>query len=371
MMEYRELPHGDEKIGIIGLGAAQLGATEHDEAVATYVDAIRAGINFIDLAAGHAPLFSALADAMHEVGPSTRNQLYFQMHFGANYVSPQAEYGWTTNLDAMKRSIDWELSVLGTDYIDFGFIHCIDEASDLKRYVDSGALDHVRSLHEQGIIHHIALSTHNPELANRVLDLGIIDLMMFSINPVYDYGKGTYGLGTSAERQALYQRCVDEGVGISVMKAFAGGQLLDASRSPFHKALTRYQCLQYALDTPGVLCVVPGVRDRKDLRDLLGFFDASDEERDYSILSNLAPENAVGSCVYCNHCAPCPKGINVGLVNKYYDLTLAGDVLTKDHYAKLEHKASDCVSCGHCNSRCPFGVDQVSRMHEIASYFGA
>ena len=26
--------------------------------------------------------------------------------------------------------------------------------------------------------------------------------------------------------------------------------------------------------------------------------------------------------------------------------------------------------CGHCNSRCPFRVDQMSRMEEIAAYFG-
>ena len=107
------------------------------------------------MAAGHAPLFSAFAEAMREVGPTAREQLYFQMHFGANYVSPQAEYGWTTNLDAMKHSIDWELSVLGTDYIDFGFIHCIDEASDLNQYIASGALDYVRALHERGVIHHL------------------------------------------------------------------------------------------------------------------------------------------------------------------------------------------------------------------------
>lgn len=32
-MEYRELPHGGEKIGVIGLGAAQLGAAPHNDAI--------------------------------------------------------------------------------------------------------------------------------------------------------------------------------------------------------------------------------------------------------------------------------------------------------------------------------------------------
>nr|WP_275100669.1 4Fe-4S dicluster domain-containing protein [Olsenella profusa] len=154
------------------------------------------------------------------------------------------------------------------------------------------------------------------------------------------------------------------------MKAFAGGQLLDAAQSPFGWALTRYQCLQYALDTPGVVCVVPGVRDRADLHELLGFFDATDAERDYSVLSSLAPEKVAGRCVYCNHCAPCPVGINVGLVNKYYDLARAGDVLAADHYAKLDLHASDCVGCGHCDVRCPFGVVQSARMSEIVGHFG-
>lgn len=76
-MEYRELPHGGEKIGVPGLGAAQLGATPHDEAVATYVEAVRAGVSLMDLAAGHAPLFSALADALRELGPHAREGLYF------------------------------------------------------------------------------------------------------------------------------------------------------------------------------------------------------------------------------------------------------------------------------------------------------
>lgn len=29
--------------------------------------------------------------------------------------------------------------------------------------------------------------------------------------------------------------------------------------------------------------------------------------------------------MYCNHCQPCPAGLNVGLINKYYDLAVAGD----------------------------------------------
>lgn len=147
-------------------------------------------------------------------------------------------------------------------------------------------------------------------------------------------------------------------------------QLLDARTSPFGQALTEYQCIQYALDKPGVLTVLPGIRGKKDLDRILGFLTVSEEEKDYSVIGSFAPQDAAGICVYCNHCKPCPAGLEIGLINKYFDLSQAGDLLAHSHYQKLEKKASDCIKCGHCNNRCPFHVDQMERMKTIAGYFG-
>ena len=131
-------------------------------------------------------------------------------------------------------------------------------------------------------------------------------MVMFSINPGYDYHQGDYANGNINERFELYKRCEAEGIGISVMKAFSGGQLLDKRTSPFMKSLTKIQCIQYALDKPGVLTVLPGIRNKKDLNEILEFNKATDEEKDYSIISEFAPLEATGKCVYCNHCKPCP-----------------------------------------------------------------
>ena len=89
-----------------------------------------------------------------------------------------------------------------------------------------------------------------------------------------------------------------------------------------------------------------------------------------AISGELEPAKAAGRCVYCNHCMPCPAGLDIGLINKYYDLARVGDTLAREHYLTLETTASDCVSCGHCDSRCPFSVSQSERMREIAEYFG-
>lgn len=62
------------------------------------------------------------------------------------------------------------------------------------------------------------------------------------------------------------------------MKLFSGGQLLDAFLSPFGKALTKYQCMKYAPDRPGILTVLPGASSVKQVDDFPDFFKASEEE---------------------------------------------------------------------------------------------
>ena len=82
------------------------------------------------------------------------------------------------------------------------------------------------------------------------------------------------------------------------MKPFSGGQLLQDKTSPFGRALTFYQCIQYVLDKQGVLTVLPGIRDRMELQNMLGFLDAAPEERDYSLISTLTPKDMDGRCVF-------------------------------------------------------------------------
>ena len=86
------------------------------------------------------------------------------------------------------------------------------------------------------------------------------------------------------------------------MKPFSGGQLLDAAKSPFGRALTKAQCIQYALDKPGVVTVLPGFGDEREMREALQYFDTPTEERDYACLGEFAPPESAGRCVYCKHC---------------------------------------------------------------------
>lgn len=362
-MEYRINRKTGDKISVLGMGTSYISEASEKDAVEALLFAHENGINYADLATAGAKTFGYYGKAF----AGCRRDMYYQVHFGANYET--GEYGWTTNLDKVKSQVEWMLGELKTDYVDYGFIHCLDSESDWQEYQENGVLDYLLEMKKQGIVRHIGLSTHTPEVANLVLNSGLVEQMMFSINPGYDYRHGEYAKGSTDERVKLYQRCEAEGIGITVMKPFSGGQLLEDKTSPFGKALTKYQCIQYALDKPGVLTVLPGIRNVEDVKKLLGFFESSPEERDYSVLGTFTPKEALGACVYCNHCQPCPAGLNVGLMNKYYDLAVAGDTMAANHYEKLAKHAVDCVKCGHCDSRCPFKVKQSERMQVIAEYF--
>ncbi len=369
MMEYRRLPHDGtgKPIGVLGIGTGGIQKNTDAQIECIVRTAVESGINFFDLCAGASNVYAPFGRAIAGV----RDRVMFQLHFGAVY-NEKGEYGWSRNLDHIRRTFAWELETLGTDYADFGFLHCVDEDRDFDDMVSGGILDYVLEQKRAGSVRHIGFSSHTPSVASRVLDaVPDVDLMMFSVNLAYDLEQGDeLGIGTHAERAELFRKCEAMGVGISVMKPFHGGKLLNAGRSPFGFELTRAQCIRYALDRPGVLTVVPGVRNLDDLQALLRDRDAPEEEQDYSALAKVTPSAAMGSCVYCRHCQPCPAGIDIGLVNKYYDLALEGDRMAASHYGKLSVKAGACIGCGHCDTRCPFHVGQSARMKEIAGYFG-
>ena len=137
-MEYRTLPHGGEKISVIGLGAGSLSGTK-DEMVAVLNAAIENGINYFDLAPSvEAPLF-----AYAEAFAGRRDKILTQMHFGAIYKT--GEYGWTRDLGEIKEQIAWNFRTLKMDYTDFGFIHCVDDAEDLDEVLNGGLWDYMKA----------------------------------------------------------------------------------------------------------------------------------------------------------------------------------------------------------------------------------
>ena len=82
--------------------------SEHSTAVEGVRFAFENGVNYFDLAAGDGKAFPIFRDALEDV----RSQVLYQIHFGADYS--KGTYGWTLDLDQVKRSVDWQLGQLNT-----------------------------------------------------------------------------------------------------------------------------------------------------------------------------------------------------------------------------------------------------------------
>ena len=123
-MEYRINRRTGDRISVLGFGTSYIANAQEKEAVATIQRAYEGGVNYYDLATAQAKTFSYFGKALGSV----RDHVLYQIHFGANYLT--GTYGWTTDAQTIKRSIDWQLKELKTASIDYGFIHCLDEISD-------------------------------------------------------------------------------------------------------------------------------------------------------------------------------------------------------------------------------------------------
>lgn len=380
-MRYRELGKTGLKVSEIGLGAEWL-ERHNEEEVRAVIDCCEsAGINILDCWMAEPNVRTNIGKAI----AGKRERWIIQGHFGSTWQNGQ--YVRTREMSKVKPAFEDLLARLETDYIDLGMIHFVDEEAEFHRIMEGEFLAYVKEQKEKGVICHIGMSTHNPKVGKLAALSGEIEMILFSINPAFDLLPATEDInsyfaedyeaslgGIHPDRKELYQVCEQTGVGITVMKGYAGGRLFDAKTSPFGTALTPVQCIHYALTRPAVASILAGYDTPEHVREAVAYETASEEEKDYASVLAKAPRHAYfGQCTYCGHCAPCPAGIDIAMVNKLSDLAAMQPEVPeslKAHYQALSANAADCISCGGCESRCPFGVPVVEKMKKTREMFG-
>lgn len=380
-MIYRPLGRTGLNVSEIGMGCEGFMETPYEQ-VKEYFDLMEAaGVNCIDLYTANPEMRTNVGRAM--VG--RRDKFVIQAHLCT--IWKDGQYKRTRDPAEVKEGFEDQLRRLQTDHVEIGMVHYVDSMADWQEVCDGPVMQYAKELKAAGTIGTIGLSSHNPEVALAAVKSGLIEVLMFSINPCYDLQPATekvealwaeenYAeplLNMEPSRQELYETCQRLGVGITVMKAFGGGDLLSAELSPAGKELTAYQCIHYALTRPGVSSVVVGARTTQELKESIAYVDASDEEKDYATAFAALPKISwQGHCMYCGHCAPCPVGIDVASVTKFLNLSLAqGEVpeTVREHYAVLPHHADECLQCGACETRCPFNVPIMANMKQAEAVF--
>jgi len=127
MIEYRKLPKGNELFGKLGLGMGGIQNTTPDEIEAVIREAVANEINLFGLCAGGASVYAPFGKAIMNV----HEKVFFQLHFAAVY-NTDGEYGRSRDLETIRRTFGWEMKTPDTDYVDFGFLRCAGEDSDIE-----------------------------------------------------------------------------------------------------------------------------------------------------------------------------------------------------------------------------------------------
>ena len=245
-MNYRKLGRTGMDVSEIGLGSEAFVDREEQTSLEILNAAIQLGVNYFDLYNPEPYVRDAFGKAM----AGQREKFILQGHLCTGWVDGQ--YKRTRDVEEVKAAYEDLFRRLGTDYIDVGMIHYVDEQKDFDEVFGGPVIQFAKELKAAGKIRAIGMSTHNPRVAILAAKSGVVDVIMFSVNPAYDllpptedvdsiFEKETYEnalSSTDPERQELYSLCESQGVALTVMKPYGGGALLKAKESPFGAAMT-------------------------------------------------------------------------------------------------------------------------------------
>ena len=383
-MEYRNLGRTGIKVSAIGIGGGGFENKSYEDIEAMIDCAIKEGINFIDIYNSNPEVRSHVGKALSKY---PRSSFVIEGHLCSTW--DKGQYRRTRDFNEVVNAYEDFLTRMKLDYVDVGMIHYVDDQNDFDNIFNGEIIKYAKELKEKGVIKSLGISTHNTDIAFRAVETGIIDVILFSINAAYDmlpasedvnilfeestFKNRTYE-GIDPKRDTLYQTCENAGVALTVMKGYAAGVLLTDKQSPFEKALTPVQCLHYCLTRPAVASVMVGVSNTNQILAATAYVTASNKEKDYTeVLANAPRSSFSGHCMYCGHCAPCSKKIDIASVNKYLDLAFIQEDVpetVRNHYDLLEHHASECIECGLCIKNCPFSIEIINKMKQAVKLFG-
>ena len=334
-MEYRILGKTGLKISRMGFGGIPIQKIDAQGTKSVIHRLMEAGVNYIDTARAYTVSEEYLGYALEGI----RDQFIL------------ASKSYSRTKDAMARDVDTSLKNLRTNYIELYQIHNPTAAELEQVQQPGGALEALMEARAAGKIGHIGVTLHSVELFEKAVEYDWVETIMFPYNIVETQG------------EELIRKCAQKNIGFIAMKPLAGGAIDDATLA-----------LRFIASNPDVTVVIPGMAAESEV------------EQNLLAISNTAPltdaelegmekiRKFLGTqfCRRCNYCAPCTAGIPISgvfLMEGYYSRYNLKQWAV-ERYNALPKKASDCIDCGICETRCPYNLPIREMMKNAVRVFG-
>ena len=334
-MNYKILGKTGLSVSEVGIGGIPIQRADVDAAKNLLSAAAQIGVNFLDSARAYSVSEAYLGEALEGI----RDRFVIATKSGAK------------TREEMARDVEISLKNFRTDHIELYQLHNPNAAGLAQIMAPGGALEALLEAKKAGKIGHIGITLHSRELFRQVLEYDWVETVMFPYNIV------------ETQAQEEIALCSEKGIGFICMKPMAGGALDDGQIA-----------MRFLAQNKDISVVIPGMAAVEELRQNVTA---------YADKTALTPEEAekieairreLGSnfCRRCNYCAPCSAGISI------YSVFLFDGYLTRYNlvdwatarYNAMEKHASDCIGCGVCEPRCPYGLPIREMMQRAVKLFG-
>ena len=301
-------------------GALPIQRISKGEAVKLLRKAYDHGVTFYDTARFYTDSEEKLGEAFEGM----RDKIYIATKTAA--VTP--ENFW--------KDLQTSLKNLRTDYIDIYQFHNPDFCP--MPGDGSGVYEAMLEAKQKGLIRHIGITNHRLHVARQAIESGLYETLQFP----FCY------LATEKDIE-LVELCKEADMGFIAMKALSGGLITNSAAAYAYLA-------QYDNVLP-----IWGVQRERELDEFLSYIENPPKmtEELQAVIDNDRAQLQGEFCRGCGYCMPCPAGIeinNCARMSLMIRRAPAAAQMTPAMQEKMK-KIEDCLHCGKCKSKCPYGLD--------------
>lgn len=334
-MEYSTLGKTNLQVSKLGFGGIPIQRVSSAQAKDVIRAAFALGVNFIDTAKLYTVSEKYIGEAIKD------NRSKFIIATKSPAITKQD----------MLNDIKLSLANLNTDYIELYQSHNIrsNEVVDTI-FSSTGAYQAFVQMKESGNVGHFGITSHNPDVLLYALNTygDLISTIMYPFNIVEGQGVEVFKLAKQLN------------IGTIAMKPLAGGNITNANLA------IRYIVNQNFIDN-----IVIGMASIEEVEaDIINDF-SSLKLREIAECSEIISSLSGDFCRRCGYCLPCPQGIDIPTVFTMHNYLLHYGLgeWAATRYNSLKANANDCVSCGLCQTKCPYNLPIISKLKTAASAF--
>ena len=255
----------------------------------------------------------------------------------------------------MERIFNEQLEKCGVEYFDYYLLHCLNTRF-YEIATNVGAFDFVMKKKAEGKVKRFGFSFHDTaDVLDKILtEHPEVEFVQLQINYL-DWESPT------VQSRLCYEVARKHGKDIIIMEPIKGGVLanvpteakelmesVNPNRTPAEWALL------FAATLPGVIMVLSGMSDLKQLDENTEFFQnlpelTEDETQMLFRCADIINRSVAVGCTGCEYCtADCPKQIPIP---QWFDAYNKGN--DGKELAEKYPTPADCISCGKCEKKCP------------------